>query len=95
MKSFLDYCTYSFKRNEEPPRAKSPSPETKYQCGNFACIAETTSISNWITAKYDKRFVYLCSQQCYIDWLDMPSHLGAWSPTIPKHDLNDPPEMKL
>jgi hypothetical protein len=96
MNSFFEYCTNTFQRHCEPkPVEKSPKRDPIFMCGNYACIQETKNPKDWIAAKFNSRYVYICSHECYNQWLDMPNYFGAWSPVQTVDQVHDPPSMKL
>ena len=95
MQAFFEYCTYARKKNPTPKRPRSPIIEFAFQCGNFACIHETSNPKAWKKAKYNGLFTYFCSEDCHNEWLSMPGTIGSWSPQKSFQTAETPSEFTL
>ena len=68
-----------------PPRSGSPisrmaeSPVNKYHdCAHVCCVQTTLNLSTWKQVQIRNRIYYLCSQQCWDEWLNSPDY-STWS----------------
>jgi YHS domain-containing protein len=78
------------KRPESPiPDAFPPptGPQPRWiDCGNMACIEYISDPTEWKQVSYKKSDLYFCSEECWNEWLNTPSHLGCYSPPPSKND---------
>lgn len=76
-------------------RPESPPPVYDYDCANFCCIRTTKDLSAWIEVKAGKKVFFFCSNECWDEWLQLPTAI-AWSPvSYPHHVKKDPPALQL
>lgn len=74
-----------------PPNSRPPSPSQRSEspplpitiyCGNVNCglIATVEEVQTWKEARIGtKKIFYFCTDDCWKEWLELPSHMGSWS----------------
>jgi hypothetical protein len=92
-----------------PPNSRPPSPSQRSEspplpiviyCGNVNCglIATAEEVQTWKEARIGtKKIFYFCTDDCWKEWLSLPSYLGSWSSplsfatvttdTLPKNNI--------
>jgi hypothetical protein len=81
---FKTLAVTSTKRPDSPiSDALPPTPGERPQwidCGNMACIESVQDATGWKLASFNKSDIHFCSEECWDEWLNTPSHLGCYSP---------------
>lgn len=82
---------------KSPKMNVSPSSGNLYHltdCGNLACNEFTDNTSTWREVVCSNRVAFVCSEECYREWLTYPNQLLAWSPERkPAPSPKDPPPI--
>jgi len=108
MDTFWEFC-YGVRNmlqkqevHKEVPRSNSPisrhteSPPqvNSYNCANINCINYVEDRSKWIQVKIKEHTYWLCSQDCWDEWLHSPGYV-LWSPSNHFVPIKDPPHLSL
>jgi hypothetical protein len=64
-------------RTDSPPRVRY-----RYDCQNFACVQDTGDLTSWKQLNIKKNQIYFCSEECYYEYLEIPSGIGSYSPDM-------------
>jgi len=100
MDAFWQFCSGMRQAlDTEPacPRAESPPPtrEIWHDCANLLCVASAKDVTAWKQVKMRTRMFYLCSEDCWNEWLHTPPS-SPWSPSIyGAPQPGDPPPLEL
>lgn len=82
---------------KSPKMNVSPSSGNLYHltdCGNLACNEFTDNTSTWREVVCSNRVAFVCSEECYREWLTYPGQMLAWSPERkPAPSPKDPPPI--
>ena len=76
-------------------RSESPPLPITIYCGNINCglIATVEEVQSWKEARIGtKKIFYFCTDDCWKEWLDLPSHLGSWSSPLSFATITPPSE---
>lgn len=100
MKRAIDYISSVMTAQTIETREESPSPVYMvYDCQNFVCVQDTDDLTTWKQLNIGKKQIYFCSEECYYEYLEIPSAVGSYSPDIQKvrrdGHVKLPPEFVL
>ena len=108
MDTFWEFC-YGVRNmiakeapRKEPPRsnspissrAESPPQNRSYNCTNISCLNCVEDRSKWIHVKIKEHEYWLCSQDCWKEWLHSPEYV-PWSPQRHFVPVREPPPLVL
>ena len=73
---------------------ESPTQDSSYNCANIFCMNSVEDLSKWKQVKIKQYNYWLCSQDCWNEWLNSPEYL-PWSPLKHFVPIKDPPHLTL
>ena len=99
MQAALDYISKAISSEDVPTRTESPPRIIyRYDCQNYVCIQDTDDLTSWKQLNIRKKQIYFCSEECYYEYLAIPSGIGAYSPDMARvrrdGHVKMPPELE-